>query len=242
MKKFIWFPILAIIIAGLYGTMYMQHARTVISSSESFAPTANIQVRAQNAAVRVVQTEANNVSVQQTANVKYAVRKSTNTRNTRTIRQGQTHLSLLDHLFSTTINITVRVPRTYRGNLTVVTTNGAISFNQLHARTLHARTQSGALHGSVSVKKLTARAESGAIGLTATGLQQDSRVQAASGAVNLQLLDNGIRHVNAKADSGEVSLANLPQIKRIDEHHVTSGPAHGTQLTVTTQSGAIHIH
>jgi DUF4097 and DUF4098 domain-containing protein YvlB len=241
MKKIIWLPIVAVIIAGLYGTMYLQHAPSTTVTRATFAQTKDIQLSAKNADIEVQNTAGTRISVEETANVKYTPRKISATAHAIKIAQGQTHLRAIDHLFATNIRITVRIPKTYQGHVTITSRSGVIHLRNVPARTVNLRTDSGSINGTITTKQLTARATSGAVNLHTAGLSQNSRVDAASGAVSLELRTTKLKRITARSDSGAIKLTNWPHIQH-EQHYASAGAKHGPLLKVTTTSGSIHIH
>lgn len=242
MKKLLWIPAIIVLVAGLYGALYLStaHGMTTVSR-DTYAPTRNVTIDAHNATVQVEQSNSAKLVVKQAANVKYAAATTVDDSTTVTEKQGVAKLTALQHLFPTKIQMTIYLPASYSGVVKIKTDSGAIQLHNISVQKVAVRSASGSISGELTAKQLTARADSGAIKLTANELAQSSRVATASGSVKLKLKDTQLRRVDAQSASGGVKVRGFAHVKRHAEHHLSAGAASGPLLTVKTASGAIDV-
>lgn len=242
MKKLLWIPAIIVLVAGLYGVLYLStaHGMTTVSR-DTYAPTRNVTIDARNADVRVTQSNSAKLVVKQAANVKYAAATTVDNSTTVTEKQGVAKLTALQHLFPTKIQMTVYLPANYAGVVRIKTASGAIQLQNISAQKVAVRSASGSISGELTAKQLTARADSSAVKLTANELAQSSRVTTASGSVKLTLKDTRLRRVDAQSASGGVKVDGFAHVKRHVEHHLSAGATSGALLTVKTASGAIDV-
>jgi DUF4097 and DUF4098 domain-containing protein YvlB len=109
-----------------------------------------------------------------------------------------------------------------------------------HSGAMRISTQSGAISGNLSAKRLQVRAASGAVTLAVAGVSADSTVTTQSGAVDLHLTNLRQVSVDARSASGAVKLSGM-STRRFSEHHWHGGQAESPLLAVQTQSGAIKV-